>query len=74
MRTKFKPGDMVRMNKEWAVSIEKLLGEPPSKEEMEKIGMVYKVGDEYDICFGVGVKWNDDGCYTNVNPDALEII
>ncbi len=74
MRTKFKAGDMVRMNEAWAARVEEILGERPSEEEMSKVGMVYKVGDEYDICFGVGVKWCDDGCYTNVNPEALEVV
>ena len=73
MRTKFKPGDMVRMNKEWATRIEELLGVPPTEKEMTQKGMVYKVGDKHDISFGVGVKW-ENGCYCDVSPDALEII
>jgi hypothetical protein len=74
MKSEFKPGDMVRMNKTWAARVEEILGEPPSEKEMKRVGMVYKIGDKYDICFGVGVKWNDDGSFTNVNPDALEIV
>ena len=73
MKTHFKAGDMVRMNKAWATRIEELLGEPPTEKEMTQKGMVYKVGDKHDISFGVGVKW-EDGCYCDVSPDALEKI
>jgi hypothetical protein len=72
MKSDFKPGDMVRMNKAWAARVEEILGKPPTDREMNQIGMVYKIGDKYDVCFGIGVKWNDDGSFTDVNPDALE--
>lgn len=73
MKTHFKPGDIVRMNKEWAINIEKLLGEPPSEEEMTLKGMVYKIGDKYDISYGIGVKW-ENGFFTDCDPDTLEIV
>jgi hypothetical protein len=69
--SEFEVGDRVKMSPEWADLCNSYLESRVVMDvELNRQGTVYKVGDEFDICGGIGVKWDDD-TYNDVPPFNL---